>query len=174
MLRYQFHFFHTCGPYIHARFSLCEPFKCKLWAGIIALWLWLWSQELGRAVELTLVGSTLLFGEKKGSKRYMTALASSALAKKAFESCQRRLNPFETNVSKIHKLLDDMESQNKTLQSRFVSLLSLPRFHHLHKTTTLDCTLTIGTLGHRTLVTNAISQHLAITMPHASINHNHP
>jgi len=48
------------------------------------------------------------------------------LAKKAFERCQRRLNPFKSNASMVHRLMDYMESQNKTLQLKFVGLPSLP------------------------------------------------
>jgi len=48
------------------------------------------------------------------------------LAEKAFERCQTRLNPFESNASLIHRLLD---SQNKTLQTRFMGLPSLRPFN---------------------------------------------
>jgi len=84
-------------------------------------------KELSRVAVLT--GSSLPFGEKKGSKRYMIELASSVLAKKAFERYQRRLNSFKSNAFMINRLLDYKESQNKTLQSRFVGLPSLsPHF----------------------------------------------
>jgi len=77
---------------------------------------------------LPVIGATPSLREKKGSKRYRIELASSALAEKAFERCQRRLNSFES-THPWFRLLDYMESQYETLQLKFVGLPSLsPHF----------------------------------------------
>jgi len=101
---------------------------------------------------LPVIGASLPFGKKKGSMRYRIELASSTLAEKAFERYQRRLNSFESNASTVHRRLDYMESQKKTLQSRFVSLPLA-----FNEATTLHCTisgLTIATSMPQTTATH--------------------
>jgi len=79
--------------------------KCELWAGIIKA---SDCNNPGRSSveqqQLLVIGTTLHFGEKKGSKKYRIELGCSALAEKAFERWQRRFNPFETNVFMVHRL----------------------------------------------------------------------
>jgi len=64
---------------------------------------------------LLIIGASFPIRErKKGSNRFRIEPASSTLAEKEFERCQRRLNSFESNTSLVHRLLDYMESQYKT------------------------------------------------------------
>jgi len=69
---------------------------------------------------LPVVGATLPFGEKKGSKRYRVALASSTLGEKTFDRCLRNQRIYDSQA------VGFMESQIITLQSRSVGLPSLP------------------------------------------------
>jgi len=111
----------------------------------------------------SVIGATLPFGEKKGSNRSRIELASSALAEKAFDRCKRRLNPFESNASLAHRHLDYMESQNKTLQSRFMGLLSLLP---INKATTLHCTHTVKIAPRLNLPTPRMSSsHIKFPQP---------
>jgi len=79
---------------------------------------------------------------RERSNRFRISLVSSTVTKKAFERCQRKLNPFESNASLVYRPLD---SQNKTLQTRFVGLPFLQAFN---KVTTLHCTRSVPHYNH--------------------------
>jgi len=137
------------GPYmhisVHASFS-----KCEHRARIIALWLWLWQpfwKELSWVAELNwaaklnwaavLTGNwrySLLLNRRKGPRGTGSNMLPRTLAKKAF--VPEGLNPY---VSMVHRLLDNLESQNETLQSRFMGLPSLPP-HWATSYSPLHCT----------------------------------
>jgi len=74
------------------------------------------------------IGASFPFGKKKLSKRYIIEIACSALAEKAFEKCQRRLNLLKNNIFVVHRLLDNMKRKTKHCSRGPVV------FPHFHKT----------------------------------------
>jgi len=95
---------------------------------------------------LLVIGTVLPFGDEIGSRLNLFL----ALVENAFERCQGKLNSFESNISMVHRLWNYSELHNKTLQSSFVGLSSLPPFY---KPTTLHCTHTIKITNCLTITT---------------------
>jgi len=82
--------------------SKLESLLCGYGFGLQQYW-----KELGKASVLTVSSATLSFGEKKGSKRYRIALASSALAKKAFERMPENIEFLQNpHISMVPRRLD--------------------------------------------------------------------
>jgi len=97
MLMHQFHKSPRTWP-IYAQFSSYKLFKVRAlgWNHCFAVMASNRNNPGRSSVErqyLQVIDATLPFGEKKRSKRYMIKLASSVLAEKAFERCQRSLKP---------------------------------------------------------------------------------
>jgi len=68
--------------------------------------------------------NTLPFGQKIRSKKYRIDFAPGTLAEKAFERWQKRLNPFESNVSMVHRFSGLYDYYNPSFEVCGTSLAS--------------------------------------------------